>query len=119
MIGSMLDRQSKKTPATSLRHQVYIQTVTTASDGEGGHTQAWTDDRVVWASVDPIQARQRLEYASISVEATHLVRVRGEETISEESRIRFGSRYFEILTVENIQERGVLKVITCRELRGE
>jgi len=115
----MIDRENKKTLASRLRHRVYIQTSTTTADGEGGHSQAWVDDRAVWASVDPIQARQRQEYASVSVEATHLVRVRGDQTVSEENRIRFGTRYLEILTVENIQERGIVKVITCRELRGE
>lgn len=115
----MLDRQSKKSLSTRLRHRLYVQTVTTTSDGEGGHSQSWADDRAVWASIDPIQARQRSEYESISVEATHLIRIRGEQSVSEENRIRFGTRTFEILTVENIQERGVVKVITCKELRGE
>jgi head-tail adaptor len=41
----------------------------------------------------------------------------GQIQIAEKDRIEFGSRSFEVLTVENIQERGFVLVITCREDR--
>ena len=113
----MLSRQGKKTLASEANHLVWIQTSVRVADGEGGQTKAWTDTLQTWASVSPIQARQRFEYESVNVHATHLLRIRGAVTVTEKNRVRFGSRYFEILTVENIRERSIVQVLTCKEIR--
>jgi len=52
------------------------------------------------------------------VEATHIIKVRGELAIAEKYRILFGTRVFEVLTVEDIQERGIVKWATCKEDRS-
>jgi head-tail adaptor len=70
------------------------------------------------AAISPIQARQQFENKSVGVDATHLIKIRGLESIDEKNdRFLFGTRVFEILAVEDIQERGVVKVITCKEVR--
>lgn len=109
-------RLSKKELATQLRHRVTIQNYTPTSDGEGGKIDAWTDVRTVWAGVNPIRAAERNDYDSLNEEVTHAVRFRGNIDINSTQRIKHGSRYLEVKTVENIQERDVLKVVTCREL---
>jgi SPP1 family predicted phage head-tail adaptor len=113
-----MDRQGKKTNASEFRHYILIQRKgELTTDGEGGFEDAWSDVESTWAAVYPVRAQQLFEYRSINVEATHIIKVRGETDIVEADRVSFDSRYFEILTVENIQERCIEKVATCKELK--
>lgn len=114
----MYDRQGKKTLATEARHYVYKQTRIKSADGEGGFTDSWSAGDMLAAAICPIQARQQNDYKSTGVDATHLIKIRGVIAIDEQNdRFLFGSRIFEILTVEDIEERGIVKVITCKEVR--
>lgn len=113
------ERIGKKTLSSNACNLVRIQKNVPVPDHEGGFNDSWenrsfTDE---WAEINPIQARQRDIYKSIDVEATHLVKLSGYTEIDEFDRIKFGSRIFEVLTVENIQEADFLKVITCKEIR--
>jgi SPP1 family predicted phage head-tail adaptor len=113
-----LERQGKKSEATEMRHYVYIQTAGGTTDGEGGEIENWTDAASgCFAAIFPVRAQQQFDFRSVNVDATHFIKIRGEITISELNRIRFGTRYFEILTIENIQERGIVNWITCKEMR--
>lgn len=112
-----MNRESVKTLSTRKRHPVYIQTKQSTDDGEGGFVDSWLSGSLVWADVSPIQAKQLFQYRSISVEATHLIRVDGYVDIPETGRILFDDRYFEVLAVENIQELDFEKVVTCKEMR--
>lgn len=119
---SMPDRIGKKGMATEARHYGYIQAATPTDDGRGGEALVWAATHVAphALSVSPISARQIAEYASINVEATHIIKIRAEITITELNRIQvttLSNRIFEVLTVEDIQERGILKFITCKERR--
>jgi SPP1 family predicted phage head-tail adaptor len=113
----MMDRQGKKTLASEARNYVWIQERVSTTDGDGGFGETWSDTTRCAAAVLPIQARQVFENRSVGVMATHLIKIRGAMSISEQDRIRWGSRYFEVLYVENIQERGVIKICTCKERR--
>jgi len=115
----MIERQSKKSLSSRARHQITVQRRLSVADGEGGFTDGWADVAwsPIWAEVAPIQARQQLQYKSVGVDATHLVRVDGLIDITESNRIVFDGRVFEILTVENLQEADFEKVITCLERR--
>jgi head-tail adaptor len=115
----MIDRRGKKTLATTSRHQAFIQARTQVADGEGGYSDGWanTTATAIWMDIAPIQARQRTDYKTICVDATHLIKIDGLIEISEKNRILFGTRIFEVLTVENLQEANFLKVVTCLERR--
>jgi len=113
-----VERSGRKTLATELRHRVTVKTCGRTADGEGGFTRAYSTAGTYWASISPIRATQVWEYRSINVEATHLVSLRGAATIGETDQIVYGTRVFEVLTVENIQERDVVQVCTCKEVRA-
>lgn len=113
-----VEREIRKQLVTLLRHRVDIQTATRSSDGEGGVATTWTTTQSdIPAAVDPIQARQQYQYKSVNVDATHFIKMRGEITVTEKQQIVWGSRTFEILTVEDINENGILKFITTKERR--
>jgi len=98
-----------------LRHRITIEQPANSSDGEGGMVAGWVKVGVTWASVDPISAKQKTDFSSISTEITHLVKVRGNVICKDTYQLQFDGRTFEILTVENIQERDILKIIMCKE----
>jgi len=112
------NREGRKTLASQCCSYVYIQTLARTADGEGGFTQKWTTGDMIPAAISPIQARQQFENKSVGVDATHLIKIRGLIDVDEKNnRFLYGSRTFEILTIEDIQERGIVKVVTCKELR--
>jgi SPP1 family predicted phage head-tail adaptor len=111
-----MNREGKKSLASEARHYIIIQTITQTSDGEGGFTDTWTDSSTISAAIYPIKAEQQFKYKSLNVEATHYVKIRGDLVITEKNRIKFRARFFEILTVENIQERGIEKFLVCKEV---
>lgn len=110
-------RQGKKELATECRHRVQVQRRALVSDGEGGHTETWSALGTYWGAVYPMSSKQAFEYNSINVNATHIIKIRGFISLLEKDRFYFDSRYFEILTIENIQERDIIKVCACLERR--
>ncbi|MHA1168307.1 MAG: hypothetical protein ACTSRU_10835 [Candidatus Hodarchaeales archaeon] len=92
---------------------------TPVSDGEGGFDDNWVSTTISPHSMAliPIAAQQVIEYKSINVEASHLVKLRGEIVVSELNRFLIDDRIFEILESEDIQERGVVRWYECKERR--
>jgi head-tail adaptor len=107
----------QKTLATRARHALWLQVKQSVADGEGGYSEGWVNVQQVFASVEPIMASQRNLNASVNVDATHRVYMRGYISMTEGNRFLFGSRTLEILTIENLQERDFCYVVTCKERR--
>lgn len=111
-------REPRKSLATECNKTIYIQTFTDTDDGEGGFAKAWADSAsYYWAAVLPMRATQIYNFKSVNVEATHMVKIRGLNSIDESQRIRFGTRIFEVLTVEDVQEREFVKWVMVKERR--
>lgn len=203
-----MERIGKKSHSTEKRHWITFQQRTQVADGEGGHTDTWTDFLSVFAAVYPYRADQIFNYRSVNVDATHLIKTDGylqlptntkkvgeiwtiiwsgiagttvrihyqinggswvqiesstsndgsyswtippeaigrnvvvrvmhaslstsyvltdaylivaaaivSRSVNEFDRIYFDSRVFEILTIEDVQERHFKKFISCKEVR--
>jgi SPP1 family predicted phage head-tail adaptor len=110
-------KQAEKSLATRARHYLTLQRKTETSDGEGGFTESWADQLYFFGSLDPLKAWQQYNNASVGVDTTHIVATRGLIDVKEHDRVKLGSRIFEVQTVENIEERGFVQVITCKERR--
>ena len=108
--------RKNKCLASDTRHRITFQNCAPSSDGEGGFIDGWIDVLTVWGSVNPVKASQEMEYKSISTETTYLIKVRGNVDCNDTQQIKFNNRYFEILTIENIQERQIEKQIFCKEV---
>ena len=94
-------RQHKRNFASVSNQTVRVQTRTEIPDGEGGYTYTWADTTsvTIWASVTCLNSKQRAEYASLKVDATHEVDISAYIAISEDDRIIFDGRIFEVLTI--------------------
>jgi len=117
--GNNLRRRPKRSLSTESRAYGYIQENTPVSDGEGGSVDSWVNINTNAHSMAliSVSAQQVIEYKTVNVEASHLIKIRGEIVVSELNRIVIGSRIFEILDIEDIQERGIVNWIECKERR--
>jgi len=110
-------KPKRKTLTTKLNKRVEIQSKQKVPDSAGGHFESWKKKQVVWAALYPIKAVQKFEMKSVNVDATHHCEMRGYISILEIDQICFKGRKFEILVIENMQERNFNKFITCKERR--
>ena len=93
--------------AGTLRHYIEIQARAVTLSAAGEPTGTWSTSKYAWASITPIRG---LEYFSARQEqaaVTHRVRIRYVSGITAEMRVKFGSRYFDIISVLNMGERNI------------
>lgn len=76
-----LQRQGNKTLASEFKHRVMIQELSQADDGEGGFIDTWIDKELVYASISPVSAQQQFDLKTVGIDATHIIKVRGNVDI--------------------------------------
>jgi hypothetical protein len=121
----MLSRRDKnRTLASRAKHYVTLQSKSNASDGQGGQVVTWVNvSENIPVEISPINEVRKAELASYNVIATHEIRVRAKVTTDEIGRVflpaESGSsdRFFYVHSIADIQDRGVVKVITAEERR--
>ncbi len=115
----LLSRRPRKSLASQCRHYCNIEERHYTDDGQGGTTDIWAVvSENVPMSLTPLNARRKEEYRTFNVDASHEIKLRGEITLVESNnKITFGTRTFEIKTIEDVQERGVELICICLERR--
>ena len=91
--------------AGELRSTVDLQSLTTASDGQGGVTETWTTDDTFAAKVDPLSAQEVYWAGQQDGGETHKITLRYNSAITNKKRFLFGTRILRITSVRNILER--------------
>ncbi len=101
--------------AGDLRHRIELQSTTNTSDGMGGQTNTWNTQDQVWAAIWPVSATEQLRAASQNMTITHKIRIRYYANLDASWRIKFGSRYFSIVSIIDQEERHQQMDLLCRE----
>jgi SPP1 family predicted phage head-tail adaptor len=103
-----------------MRHRLTIQTkASTQETTLGSWTLASTNTEVRWGSIEPITGRERIRAGQQVPEATHLIRMRYNTVVSPSDRIAAkGSRFFEIMSVVDLDERQIVLECMCKELKA-
>ena len=91
--------------AGSLRHRITLQQPTESRDSFQEMVTTWTDVATVPAAIDWGSGRRFLEAKQLNAEVEGIVLIRYRSDIQPEWRIKYDDRYFEILSISNIQER--------------
>jgi SPP1 family predicted phage head-tail adaptor len=99
-----------------LRHRIKIQKLEKNQDTFGQPVESWPDVATVWASVEPLVGRQFFEAETITHELTHKIKLRYRQGVTPSMRVKFGDRYFQIVSIINYQERNRELQLMCREL---
>jgi len=109
----------KPLQAGQLRHRVTIQVASEARNSHGEMIQTWAaiDRGTVWAMIERAGGTEQLVNSQTQAIATHKLTLRYRNlTITNEHRILFNSRVFNIVSVENIDERNVVYELMCQEV---
>ena len=102
--------------AGSLNKRVTLQYPTSVSDLMGGFTTTWTTgEKIVWAAIWPTSANELVRSMQTVMEITHRIRIRYRVGVLPSWRIKFGTRYFNIVSIVNPNEKNELLDLMCRE----
>lgn len=99
-----------------LRHRVAIQSKTVVQNDYGEETVVWTDERSVWASIEPLRGREYIEAKTLQATVDHRIRMRYLADLTPVKRIRYGERVFEIESVIHVREARIETQAMCREV---
>ena len=101
--------------AGSLRHKIVFQQLTVANDTWGHSAETWTDDITAYASIWTLRGVERMESMKLDNEITHKIRVRYKRDLNPKMRIKYGERYFNILSMIDPDERHIYYEIMASE----
>jgi SPP1 family predicted phage head-tail adaptor len=103
---------------SELRHRIKIQSLTRSSDGQGGWNESWSDFVEVWASIKPSSASERYFSQKIEMNVTHKIVVRWLDGLTQEMRIDFEGRIFQIKGIRRQNEQRFFIEIDAQENVG-
>ena len=100
-------------------HRIAIEQTAGAPDAQGNVPENWTTLYAdVACRIRPISAQEQQLWHGRPTRATHRIYIADATlAITEQHRIRFGSRIFAVLGVRNPDESGRYLVVDCEELR--
>ena len=100
---------------TKFKFRLTLQTLTRASDGQGGFTETWTDGPDVWASLEPAKAYEKFQAMQMQTPITHKIVTRYRADVTPSSRFKYGGRTFWVKEVINVKEDSRFLRITAVE----
>jgi len=98
-----------------LNKRITIQYPTRVSDGMGNFTETWNDSDTIFAAIWPVSAKEQIQSMQNVMEITHRIRIRYMSVLRPDWRLKFGTRYFAILSVINQNERNEWLDLLCKE----
>lgn len=83
-------------PAGRLRHRVLIQQQVTTRDDDGVQTTNWVDVATVWASVEPLSAREFIQSGQTQVAVAARITIRYRAGLQASMRILHRGQVYNI-----------------------
>ncbi len=99
-----------------LRNRITFQKKEKVKDLEGNTVTAWTDRFTVWASIKGLRGRELIDAGANAVEISTRIYIRYRRGVTHDMRIKFGERIFDIVNVNNIEERNIEYEILANEV---
>lgn len=98
------------------RHPITIQKLDKSRNEYGEVIEDWIDFLEIRAAIYPLSGKDFFSAETLNSEVTHKINVRYVEGITSAMRVKFGERYFEIISPPiNFQEKNILLQIMCKE----
>jgi SPP1 family predicted phage head-tail adaptor len=82
----------------------------------GGVDSVWATVATVRAAIWPTSAKEQKEAAAPVMTMTHQIRIRYYSGLLASYRVKFGTRYFSIVSIVDREERHVQMDLLCREV---
>jgi len=81
----------------------------------GGFTDTWTDAATIWAAIWPTSAKEIIAANATTMVVSHRIRIRYRSVLQAVWRIKFGNRYFAIVSIINQNEANEYLDLMCKE----
>jgi SPP1 family predicted phage head-tail adaptor len=98
-----------------LRKRIILQYPTRASDNMGGYVLTWNDGSTIFAAIWPVSANEQVEAMQTTMIITHRIRIRYRSDVKGNWRVKFGSRYFSIVSIVDVNMRHQILDLLCKE----
>jgi SPP1 family predicted phage head-tail adaptor len=92
------------TSPADLNKRITIQYQTKVSDGMGGFVTSWVDQSQIWAAIWPLSANETVQANATVMVITGRIRIRYRTVFKSSWRIKYGNRFFNIVSVLNVNE---------------
>lgn len=102
--------------AGKLRHLVQLQANTPTQNTLGEPSDSWATIANIYAAIRPMAGQELMLAQQVIAKASHQITVRNYPGLSAENRIKFGTRIFDINSVNNVDERNREMILLCSEL---
>ena len=86
-----------------LKQSIELQSQVRTPDGSGEVATSWLTVATVWAALWPLKGTETLEGGRTVASLTHQIRIRYRNGVRPSMRIKFGSKYFNIVSIINPQ----------------
>ena len=87
--------------AGDLKNSIEIQAQTRTPDGGGGFSTGWLTICTVQAGIWPLKGLEQFEGGRTVATVTHQIRLRYRNGVKPSYRIKFGGKYFNIVSIIN------------------
>lgn len=102
--------------AGELRCYVYIEQRATTQVGAGDQATSYTTFLEGYAAITPLTGRELIAAQAANSAATHRIKMRYASGVTTAMRVRYGSRYFNIVSPpRNVDERSREMVFEAEE----
>lgn len=98
-----------------LRQRLALERLVRIADGAGGFTESWAVEATLWGRLRPLQGGEAVAAGRLSGRHMHEITIRYRVGVDPSMRFRMGARVFEIVSLENIGERGRWLRALCEE----
>lgn len=106
--------------AGRLRHRITLQSRSIARTASGAETVTWSDEKTVWAAIEPQRGREYMDGLQVHDEQITAITIRYYNGVVPEWRVYWDkeTRTYDILEVRNWDERDREMLLICREVTG-
>lgn len=102
-------------PIGDLNKRIELQYSTKVSDGMGGFSTTFVTAATVFCAIWPISALEQVQAMATTMTISHRIRIRYRSVLKSFWRIKFGTRYFSIVSILNPSERNEWLDLLCKE----
>lgn len=112
-----IKKKSRKICTGDLRDRITLQNRSIQPE-EIDFTEDFTNDIEVWAMIETARGLDSFDGVTLANIVTHKIYIRFLAGVTEETWILFDERRFDIMDVENLDERKTFMLLRCKE-RGQ
>ena len=98
----------------TLRNKIEIQNKTITQDSELNAIETWVTWKTLSAQPMPKTGKEYYKLNTVNSDITEAFKIRYIADVTPQQRVKFKSKYFEIIDVINVDERDREIIITCK-----